>query len=61
MNLDLDLGSMQLDAHGLWVDPGSAAGSGGIQSEWIEDAPLPPGDAEEIPVPPGEPVEPDDA
>jgi hypothetical protein len=59
MNLDLDLGTMQLDDRGLWIDPGSAEGSGEDQGEWIEDAPLPPGDAEEIPVPPVEPVEPD--
>jgi outer membrane protein TolC len=60
MNLDLDLGTMQLDERGVWVDPGpveGAADAGEPQGDWIDDAPLPPEDAERIPVPPAEPLE----
>ncbi|GAG43103.1 unnamed protein product, partial [marine sediment metagenome] len=60
MSLDLDLGTMQLDGRGLWVDLGPVEGeadAGEPQDDWIDDAPLPPGDAEQIPVPPAEPNE----
>ena len=61
MSLDFDLGTMQLDDRGMWIDPGPIEGADDEQGDRIEDAPLPPGDAEEIPVPPGPPVEPDGA
>jgi len=59
LNLDLDLETMQLDARGMWIDPGPIEGSKpseGERLEQLEEAPLPPGGAEPIPLPAGEPV-----
>ena len=66
LNLDFDLGTMQLDQNGMWIDPGP------IGPEYLrsfgacetptpgvaEDAPLPPIQLEEIPAPAGEPIPP---
>ncbi len=48
MNLDLDLGTMQLDEHGMWVDPGPITGDRLKRLETVQplpevEAPLPPG------------------
>lgn len=59
MNLDLDLGTMQLDGRGLWVDPGPVGAGDGAEGDRAEVAPLPPADPEPIPVPAGEPVVPE--
>jgi outer membrane protein TolC len=59
MNLELNLGTMQLDANGMWVDPGPIEGARGQRGEQLEEAPLPPGQLERIPAPPGKPAEPD--
>ena len=59
MNLDLDLGTMQLDDRGLWIDPGPIEGSGGDGRSGADDPPLPPADPEPIPAPAGEPAGPD--
>ena len=59
MNLDLDLGTMQLDDRGLWIDPGPIEGGGGDGRSGADDPPLPPADPEPIPAPAGEPVGPD--
>ena len=68
MSLDLDMGTMQLDDRGLWIDPGPVGAVDGDQQSGEQqpgdlqpgdhDAPLPPGRLEAIPVPAGEPPEP---
>ncbi len=65
MNLDLDLGTMQLDDQGLWIDPGPVTGDrlkrmDAVQPLPAVEAPLPPGSgptvappmAELVPLPP---------
>jgi hypothetical protein len=47
LNLDLDLGTMQLDGRGIWVDPGAvgqpATGDGDLPAERPQPMePLPP-------------------
>jgi hypothetical protein len=59
MNLDFDLGTIQLDSRGMWIDPGPVEGSHKDHGDQVEEAPLPPEGAEPIPVPAGEPVGPD--
>lgn len=39
MNLDLDLGTMQLDQHGLWIDPGPVTGARLKKLETIQPLP----------------------
>ena len=39
MNLDLDLGTMQLDQHGLWIDPGPVTGDRMKRPEAIQPLP----------------------
>ena len=39
MNLDLDLGTMELDSHGLWLDPGPVTGDRMRKMEPIEPLP----------------------
>ncbi len=52
MNLDLDLGTMQLDAQGLWVDPGPVTGDRMRAMETIQPLPAIDGDPAGIGVPP---------
>jgi hypothetical protein len=47
MQLDLDLGTMQLDDRGMWIDPGPVEGD----ASWM------PGSPEEIPTPPAIPLD----
>ena len=60
-NLDFDMGTMQLDSHGMWIDPGpieSSRGGAAEQAEGtdkVDELPLPA--FEEIPPPEGEPVD----
>jgi hypothetical protein len=49
MELDLDLGTFQLDDEGLWIDPGTIRGSQRDGDAACDDAPVPP---ELIPSPP---------
>ena len=42
MNLDLDLGTMELDDRGMWIDPGSITDDS-IGAEGLEVIPVPPG------------------
>ena len=42
MGLDFDMGTMQLDDRGIWVDPGAVSGSGPIRSGESETIPLGP-------------------
>ncbi len=58
MNLDFDLGTMQLDELGMWIDP-ETRGSDPADSAAEDQAELPPlprGAAEIIPAPVGEPL-----
>ena len=43
MNLDLDMGTMQLDDRGMWIDPGPMGATDTPAGKQAEDAPLPPG------------------
>ena len=52
MNLDLDLGTMELDQWGVWIDPGSVGAVDLPGDGRLEPAPFPAGVIEEIPVPP---------
>jgi hypothetical protein len=52
MVLDLDLGTMQLDECGLWVDPGQIA-EGSDKRTIAEEE----GEAEELPLPPAVPLQ----
>ncbi len=58
LNLDLELGTMQLDGRGMWIDPGPIETADGDQGDRAEEAPLLLEDPEQIPVPGGEPVGP---
>ena len=58
LNLDLDLGTMQLDGRGIWIDPGPIETAGEVQEGGGEEAPLLLDAPEQIPVPGGEPMEP---
>ncbi|MCA9248381.1 MAG: TolC family protein [Planctomycetales bacterium] len=40
VNLDLDLGTMQLDQRGIWLDPGNAIGSGAAEEPACSTRPL---------------------
>lgn len=61
LNLDLDLGTMQLDGRGMWVDPGPIAEADLPEGDRSEGTPVPFDRAEQIPLPAGEPVEPEGA
>lgn len=52
MNLDLDLGTMQLDSHGLWIDPGPVTGDRMRGMETIQPLPAIDGDPAGIGIPP---------
>jgi hypothetical protein len=49
LNLDFDLGTMQLDAYGMWVDPGP------IEPSRLRNE-APPGPADDAPIPPAMPL-----
>lgn len=53
MNLDLDLGTMQLDQRGMWVDPGPISRDF-AESQKPEEVPMPP----DAPMPPPAPMPP---
>ncbi|MBN2474387.1 MAG: hypothetical protein JXB62_07250 [Pirellulales bacterium] len=56
MNLDLDLGTMGLDARGMWIDPGPV-GAVHRSDDGLPAAPFPDQGIEVIPLPDGVPVE----
>jgi hypothetical protein len=53
MNLDLDLGTMQLDGSGMWIDPGSIEASREDPGNWGGLPLVFPDEFEELPVPDG--------
>ena len=52
MNLDLNLGTMELDSAGMWIDPGPIGQNQAPEANDAEEAPMP----EAIPLPVGEPT-----
>lgn len=52
MNLDFEMGTMQLDDHGMWIDPGPVTPGPDGQFEMVDGVPAD-DDAAPLPVPPG--------
>jgi hypothetical protein len=57
MSLDLDLGTMRLDEHGMWIDPGQEIGRLNVDPDYCTEESADAAGEEEVTAPPTEPVE----